>query len=192
MGIFRFIRIFSEIRLYSFYLFYIISRIQNCMKSPVEYYIKPWPVRFHQCWTRCPLMSKGPWKPKGLVVCALKCWLAYKAMQNSCDLAGFASADWCWDWISGGAVLLSIHPSIPFPCYYFFLALSLIILFFFLSLVSSLLSFCLHISCMCGSSYLCLLSCVPPFLPFTHPPLFFIGGSIFSRWISSLPTYLWL
>lgn len=119
--------------------------MQNCMKSPVEYYIKPWPVRFHQCWTRCPLMSKGPWKPKGLVVCALKCWLAYKAMQNSCDLAGFASADWCWDWISGGAVLLSIHPSIPFPCYYFFLALSLIILFFFLSLVSSLLSFCLHV-----------------------------------------------
>lgn len=41
--------------------------------------------------------------------------------------------------------MLSIHPSIPFPCYYFFLALSLIILLFFLSLVSSLLSFCLHV-----------------------------------------------
>lgn len=148
------------------------------MKSTVEYYSLSL-SNLDQSGSIKTEQDTSPWKPEGLVVCALKCWLDCKAMQNWCDLA-----DWCWDWISG---CFALYSSLPFPCYHFFLALSLII-FFFVPSFSSLLSFCLHISCMYGSFYLCHLSCVPPFFPFTLPPLFFFSVSIFPLFI----TYLWL
>lgn len=100
----------------------------------------------------------------------------------------FCVADWCWDWISGGAVLLSVHTSIPFPCYYFFPALSLIILFFFLSLVSSLLSFFyfLHVWLFLSVPlFLFLLFFLLPFLLcFSSVGPSFPGGFFI--------TYLWL